>query len=96
MVLINLKNMKKEKFIKALTLAVAGVAIASSNGAFAKEKMEKCYGVVKAGKNDCSSAKAGSHSCAGSAEKDGDKNEWILLPEGSCERLVGGSVKPKA
>ena len=84
---------KKSKFLKSATLAIAGVAIMSSNAAFAKPKMEKCYGVVKAGKNDCSSAKKGAHSCAGGAEKDGDQNEWILLPSGTCERLVNGVVR---
>lgn len=87
--------MKKDKFLKSVTLAVAGVAIVSSNGAFAKSKMEKCYGVVKAEKNDCSSARAGSHSCAGGARVDGDTAEWIFLPKGTCDRLVNGSTKPK-
>ncbi|PJF20644.1 MAG: hypothetical protein CUN56_15125, partial [Phototrophicales bacterium] len=36
--------------------------------------MERCYGVVKAGKNDCAS-KANKHSCATMAKKDGDPNE---------------------
>jgi len=88
--------MNKDKFLKSLTVAVAGVAIASSSGAFAKSKMEKCYGVVKAGKNDCSSAKKGGHSCAGGASVDGDKSEWVLLPEGICDRIVNGSKKPNA
>jgi uncharacterized membrane protein len=59
----------------------------------AEAKMEKCYGVVKSGKNDCSSAKKGGHSCAGEAKSNADKSEWILLPEGICERLNGGSLK---
>ncbi len=84
--------MKKQKF---LTLALTGIALASSSASFADEKMEKCYGVVKAGKNDCSSAKKGGHSCAGAASIDSDKSEWVLLPEGICERLVNGSKKPK-
>lgn len=56
----------------------------------AKNGMEKCAGVVKAGKNDCG---ANGHSCAGQAATDGDKNEWIYLPKGTCERIVGGHVK---
>jgi uncharacterized membrane protein len=87
--------MKKEKFLKSLSLSVAAIAIASATPAFAESDMEKCYGVVKAGKNDCSSAKKGSHSCAGGAVVDADKSEWIFLPEGTCERIVGGSTKPK-
>ncbi len=76
--------------------ALAGVLalglVATASTAFAsKHEMEKCYGVVKAGKNDCG-AKDGSHSCAGHATKDGDPNEWISLPKGTCEKLVGGIV----
>ena len=50
--------------------------------------MEKCSGVAKAGKNDCAAA---GHSCAGQAKKAGGA-EWIKLPKGTCERLVGGKV----
>lgn len=85
---------KKSKFLKSATLALSSLAIASSTQAMAKTpKMEKCYGVVKAEKNDCGSAKKGGHSCAGGATVDGDKNEWILLPSGLCTRLVNGLVR---
>lgn len=57
-----------------------------------KEK-EKCYGVVKAGHNDCANASK-THSCAGQAETDGDTGEWVLIPEGLCDKLVGGSTTP--
>jgi uncharacterized membrane protein len=52
---------------------------------------EKCYGVAKAGKNDCAGAK---HACSGQSTKDRDPNEWVKLPKGTCERLVGGSLAP--
>jgi uncharacterized membrane protein len=54
---------------------------------------EKCYGVAKAGKNDCG---AKGHSCAGQATKDGASNEWVYLPKGTCEKLVGGSTTKPA
>lgn len=50
---------------------------------------EKCYGVVKAGKNDCATA---SSSCAGTASKDSQKDAFIVVPRGLCTRLVGGST----
>jgi len=54
---------------------------------------EKCYGVVKAGKNDCA---AQSHSCAGQSTTDGGAN-WLYLPKGTCEKIGGGSTqKPGA
>lgn len=55
-----------------------------------KEGYEKCQGIAKAGMNDCG---ANGHSCAGQAEKDGDANEWIYVPEGTCEKIVGATLK---
>ncbi len=54
---------------------------------------EKCYGIAKAGKNDCAAAD-GSHSCAGYAKKDADGREWVLFPKGTCDRIVGASDRP--
>lgn len=54
-------------------------------------KIEKCYGVAKAGGNDCQTATA---SCAGSSTKDGDKAAFIAVPKGTCERLAAGSLNP--
>jgi uncharacterized membrane protein len=58
-----------------------------------KPAMEKCYGVAKAAKNDCA---AGAHSCSGMSTKDGDPQEYINVPKGTCERLVNGSLTPNA
>jgi uncharacterized membrane protein len=70
----------------ALTsLFAMGIASAADDAA----ATEKCYGVAKAGKNDCGT---GAHSCAGQAKADGDKKEWLKVPKGTCEKLVGGSL----
>jgi len=53
--------------------------------------MEKCYGVAKAGKNDCA---GGAHACAGQSSKDGSGKEFVKVPKGTCARLVGGSTTP--
>ncbi len=81
----------------AATSALLG-ALAVTAGAFAQTKdpdmsgKEKCYGVAKAGKNDCA---AGAHSCAGQSTKDGDKESFIAVPSGLCARLHGGSATAK-
>ncbi len=67
-----------------IALGVAGAA-APAYGA----EMEKCYGVVKAGKNDCQTANS---SCAGTSTKDAQADAWIFVPTGTCEKLVGGSL----
>jgi uncharacterized membrane protein len=56
-------------------------------------KAEKCYGIAKAGKNDCAST--GNNSCGGTSKLDRDPRAWIYVPEGYCERIVGGSKTVK-
>lgn len=56
-------------------------------------KAEKCYGIAKAGKNDCAST--GANSCGGSSKVSSDPKAWIYVPNGYCERIVGGSKTPK-
>jgi uncharacterized membrane protein len=56
-------------------------------------KAEKCYGIAKAGKNDCAST--GNNSCGGSSKANADPKAWIYVPAGYCERIVGGSLQPK-
>ena len=58
-----------------------------------KFESEKCYGIAKAGKNDCAST--GNNSCGGSSKVNADPKAWIYVPEGYCERIVGGSKTPK-
>ena len=84
--------MSKQTLIKtALTDAMAAGLIAMSGAAVAaKPGMEKCTGVAAAGKNDCGTSQ---HACAGMAKADGDKEEWVYVPTGTCEKLAGGKVK---
>lgn len=69
-----------------LALGLSGTAMA------AKDDMEKCAGIVKAGMNDCGTA---NHACAGQSTKNGAQDEWIMVPAGTCEKIVGGSVVAK-
>lgn len=85
----------KKTFLSSLVIGIGAISLVTSNAQAKGEKndkMEPCYGIVKAGKNDCSD-KAGKHSCAGDATENASKNEWILLPKGSCEKIVGGNLK---
>lgn len=80
-------------------LAVAGIlALGTGLGAQIAQAVpdapgawEKCAGIAKAGMNDCG-ALDGSHACAGQAKKAGDASEWVYVPEGTCTKIVGGSV----
>lgn len=73
----------------AMTTAIAMAPMAGAQAG----GNEKCYGVAKAGKNDC---KAGpGTSCAGTSKVDGQGNAWTLVIKGSCEKIVGGSLTAK-
>lgn len=78
----------------AMAASVAGTAEAAPP-AWAKKGMEieKCYGVSKAGQNDCG-AKDGSHSCTGGAKTDSSPNEWVYVPKGLCAKLAKSSTGP--
>ena len=81
------------------TLLASAVALTVAGGVSAANAMEegkeKCYGVAKAGANDCANASK-THSCAGHAAADADGGEWLALPAGTCEKLVHGSLEPVA
>ncbi|MDD4929364.1 MAG: DUF2282 domain-containing protein [Gallionella sp.] len=78
---------------KQLTAAIGGLLALGLAGAAsaADQKMEKCYGIAKAGMNDCGSKKAG-HSCAGQASKNSDANDFVALPKGTCNKIANGSL----
>lgn len=71
------------------SLLVLGT-IVSTEARAAKPGFEKCEGIAKKAMNDCGTSK---HACAGMASKDGDKEEWLYVPEGTCNKIVGGTVK---
>ena len=88
---------KRYLVASALAAAIAGPSLLSAQKPVPTPtnfKAQKCYGIAKAGQNDCAST--GNNSCGGTSKANGDPNAWIYVPAGYCERIVGGSVKPKA
>jgi uncharacterized membrane protein len=87
--------MKRRIFIAAaFASAIAPVVLSAQKPVPAPSfEAEKCYGIAKAGKNDCAST--GNNSCGGTSKLNGDPKAWIYVPEGYCERIVGGSKTPK-
>jgi uncharacterized membrane protein len=79
----------------AVAFAAPSLALAEAGPApTPKFTAEKCYGIAKAGKNDCAST--GNNSCAGTSKVNSDPRAWVYVPSGYCDRLVGGSKTPKA
>lgn len=81
----------KATLASLIALSSSGVFISNT---FADEPMdaEKCYGIAKAGMNDCQTSKTG---CAGASTKDSQNDAFILLPKGTCIKIVNGSLTPK-
>ncbi|CDZ79097.1 putative integral membrane protein [Legionella massiliensis] len=83
----------KNKVIKAaitafLAMAATHPSLAASADS-SSQNSEKCYGIVKAGMNDCATATA---SCAGSSTKDKQADAFLFVPKGVCEKISGGSL----
>ncbi|MBI4385108.1 MAG: DUF2282 domain-containing protein [Nitrospinae bacterium] len=90
--------MKKNRIMSSAiagVLALGLMAAGSPSSAVEKmegmnpEGMEKCFGVAKAGMNDC---KSGLHDCKGKARANGEKDSFLLVPKGTCDKIVGGKV----
>lgn len=85
--------MHRSLIVSAIAAAIIlpGAALAQSGPAPAPTfTAEKCYGIAKAGANDCAST--GNHSCAGTSKVNADPASWVYVPQGYCERIVGGSL----
>jgi uncharacterized membrane protein len=64
------------------TMLVATPAAAQDSG------KEKCYGIAKAGQNDCANL-SGTHSCAGQSKVSDNVAEWKYVPKGTCAGMKG-------
>lgn len=82
--------MNQRAMIAAAAASLMSLSMAAGS-AVAQEK-EKCFGIAKAGQNDCANL-AGTHSCAGQSKVDMDKGEWKYVPKGICKDLRGLSAE---
>jgi uncharacterized membrane protein len=73
----------------AIASALAAALVLPAATSQAQGNMEKCYGIAKAGKNDCQTAKS---SCAGTSKKAAQADAWVSVPKGACEKIVGGKL----
>jgi uncharacterized membrane protein len=64
---------------------------AQAAGAVVCAEQERCYGIARAGKNDCATSSSG---CSGSAKQDNLKDAWIYVPKGTCQKVAGGTPTP--
>lgn len=75
----------------AMDMSKAPQVVKDNMARMEKNKLEKCYGINAASRNDCAE---GAHSCAGHATQARDPKSFVLLPAGDCSKIQGGSTKP--
>ncbi|MEO6743838.1 MAG: DUF2282 domain-containing protein [Caldimonas sp.] len=81
--------MNQRHVISSALASVLAMGLASTAAAAADAPAkEKCYGVAKAGQNDCANL-SGSHTCAGQAKVDKGVDEWVYLRAGTCKKMGG-------
>jgi uncharacterized membrane protein len=83
--------MNQRTLITSAAASLMSLALLSSPALAQTTAKEKCYGVAKAGQNDCGNL-AGTHSCAGQSQVDNDKGEWKYVAAGTCKTLGGLSA----
>lgn len=90
--------MKQTLAVTALAFAAltTGAAMAQDKGDAMKGATEKCYGVAKAGQNDCAAGPG--TTCAGTSKADYQGNAWKMVPKGTCATIKTpkgmGSLQP--
>ncbi len=77
--------------IASAAASLISLALLSSPALAQTAAKEKCYGIAKAGQNDCANL-AGTHSCAGQSKVDNDKGEWKYVAAGTCKDMKGLSA----
>jgi uncharacterized membrane protein len=82
---MNTRLVVSSALASVLALGLVGRAAADD---MKKMPMEKCFGIAKAGQNDCANF-SGSHSCAGQTKTSGSIDDWRYVAKGTCKDMKG-------
>jgi len=74
-----------------IAAALSSALLLAAHAQAQQPTTEKCFGIAKAGKNDCQTATS---SCAGTSHKDAQVDSWLSVPKGVCLKIAGGSLSP--
>ena len=80
--------MNQRLVISSALASVLAMGLLSQAGAADAPAKEKCFGIAKAGENDCANL-SGSHSCAGQSKADKGVDEWVYVKGGTCKQMGG-------
>jgi uncharacterized membrane protein len=87
--------MNHRRLVASAVASALGLGLLSATTAQTSEQSpqkEKCYGIAKAGQNDCGNL-AGTHTCAGQSKVDNDPGEWKYVAKGTCKDMKGMSAE---
>ena len=90
--MLNHRLVVSSALASVLSLGLVAAAGAASHAAAADKGKEKCFGIAKAGANDCANL-SGTHSCAGLNKADNDAGEWKYVAKGTCKDMKGLSAE---
>ena len=84
---MNQRQVVSSALASVFALGLTGQAAAQDMGKDAGSK-EKCFGIAKAGQNDCANL-SGTHSCAGQTKVDMGPDDWKYVAKGTCKSMKG-------
>jgi uncharacterized membrane protein len=84
---MNHRHVVSSALASVLALGLAGPAAAQDKSMDSKS-MDKCFGIAKAGQNDCANL-SGTHSCAGLSKADNQPADWKYVAKGTCKDMKG-------
>jgi uncharacterized membrane protein len=85
--------MNTQTLLQAAVATALAMGVAQHTHAQVQAK-DKCYGIAKAGQNDCANL-SGTHDCAGQSKVDNAPENWVYVPKGEC-KARGGMSKEEA
>ena len=85
----------RNTYLYSALVAAVSISIANAETSAPENNREKCYGVAKAGENDCNGydSEGVEHGCPAWTLKDNDPYGWSYVLKGTCEKM-GGKLSP--
>jgi len=80
--------MNQRSIVSSALASVLALGLIGPAGAADEKGKEKCFGIAKAGQNDCANL-SGTHSCAGQAKAELGADEWKYVAKGTCKDMKG-------
>jgi uncharacterized membrane protein len=80
--------MNHRLIVSSAFASVMALGLVQQASAQDKPKVEKCFGIAKAGQNDCANL-SGTHSCSGQSKVDMAPGDWKHVPAGTCKSMKG-------